>query len=279
LPEDALELDTRRRIVAHVQRHPGTHMRELQRQLGMSLGTLEYHLHVLVRAGLLSSREDGRYVRYYVEALVGRREKDLLGLLRQEVPRRVCAQLLLRPEQSHKELLSHFRLAPSTLTFHLKKLLAARVVDAWKHGRETRYRVLEPDLVAKCLLAYRGSFLDDVVDRFAEAWLDVGASLEPAGEEQPGSGGSGGAGEAPAPAADPEDEPKGAPEEPPDKAAPGPRPGRLADVLAMLGGCVQRCFLRTRRPVPAAATNSTAPSAPASTLGGSSPSAPCTSNT
>lgn len=215
--EDPLALETRRRIFDHVAAHPGTHMRELQRQLAMSAGTLEYHLHVLLKEGILARRRQGRYVRYYVAAQVGRREKDVLALLRQEVPRRLCAQLLLEPGQSHGELLRHFVLAPSTLTFHMKKLVEGGLVEAHREGRETRYRVLEPELVGKCLVDYKASFLDDVVDRFADVWLSVGAGLEPReATEAPGSeglpekGAEVGAGaEAP----------------PPGEEAPGPRRG------------------------------------------------------
>jgi DNA-binding transcriptional ArsR family regulator len=178
--EDALAQETRRRVFAFVREHPGTHMREIQRRLAMSAGTLEYHLHVLVRGGLLTSRRQGRYLRYYVTADVGRQEKDVLGLLRQEVPRRLCAHLVEKPEQSHGELLQKFTIAPSTLSFHLKKLVDGGLVEAQRVGRETRFRVKDPAVVGRVLVEYKASFLDEVVDRFAEGWLSVSAGLEAA---------------------------------------------------------------------------------------------------
>jgi DNA-binding transcriptional ArsR family regulator len=182
--EDALAQETRRRIYDHVVAHPGQHLRELQRQLGMAGGTLEYHLRVLVKEGLLAQRRQGRYVRYFAASGLGRREKDAMAVLRQVVPRRVCALLVERPGQSHGELLAQFQLAPSTLTFHVKKLTAAELVEARREGRETRYWLREPAFVAGLLRKYQASFLDEVVDRVAEAFLDLGASLEPA----PGEG-------------------------------------------------------------------------------------------
>lgn len=192
LPEpEALEQATRRRIYEHVAAHPGQHMRELQRQLAMSGGTLEYHLRVLTREGLLTERRQGRYLRYFAAAQMGGAEKDALGLLRQEVPRRILALLVAQPEQSHGGLLQQFRLAPSTLTFHMQKLTRAGLVVATRHGRETRYRVADPALIARLLTQHRGSFLDDVVDRLADVFLNVGAGLEkeppPAGEQRGGS--------------------------------------------------------------------------------------------
>lgn len=178
-PEDALAQETRRRIFDHVAAHPGQHMRELQRQLAMSAGTLEYHLRVLVREDVLTERRQGRYVRYFVTAQVSRQDKDVLGLLRQAVPRKICALLLMHPDQSHGELLRQFQLAPSTLTFHMKKLTEAGLVAARREGRETRYKVVDPERIGKVLVEHQASFLDDLVDRFAEVFLSVGAGLEP----------------------------------------------------------------------------------------------------
>lgn len=178
MPDDALEQESRRRIFEFVTAHPGTHMREIQRRVGMSAGTLEYHLHVLTREQLLVTRRQGRYLRYYVAAQMGGAEKDVLGLLRQEVPRRVCALLLMQPDMSHGELLAHFRIAASTLTFHVKKLTEGGLVEARREGRETRFRVRDPALVGKVLADYQASFADELVDRFADAWLNLGAGLE-----------------------------------------------------------------------------------------------------
>ncbi len=174
-PDDPLELDTRRRIYQHLQKHPGAHMREIGRELDIPMGTLEYHLHYLVKADLLTTRQDPRYTRYFATGELSRREKDVLAVLRQKVPRQIAAHLLLEPGSSHGQLLTKFALSASTLSFHLKKLVTSGIVGQEKSGRENLYRVLEPDLVARVLIQHRESFLDDVVDRFAQVWL----TLEP----------------------------------------------------------------------------------------------------
>lgn len=184
-PEDPLELDTRRRIYQHLQKHPGSHMREIGRELEIPMGTLEYHLHYLVKADLLTTRQDARYTRYFATGELSRREKDVLAVLRQTVPRQIAAHLLLEPGSSHGQLLTKFALSASTLSFHLKKLVTTGIVSQEKAGRENLYRVTEPDLIARVLIQHRESFLDDVVDRFASVWL----SLEPRpGPEEPSGG-------------------------------------------------------------------------------------------
>lgn len=204
--DDPLELETRRRIYQHLQKFPGAHMREIGREVDIPMGTLEYHLHYLVKANLLTMRQDARYTRYFATGELSRREKDVLAVLRQKVPRQIAAHLLLAPGSSHGTLLQKFALSGSTLSFHLKKLVTTQIVSVEKSGRENLYRVVEPDLIARVLIQHKASFFDDVVDRFAEVWLGlepraegaVAGASPPAGgagasdeTRPPGSGGGG----------------------------------------------------------------------------------------
>lgn len=163
-------------------------MREIGRDLDIPMGTLEYHLHYLVKADLLTTRQDARYTRYFPTGELSRQEKDVLAVLRQKVPRQIAAHLLLEPGASHGQLLTRFTLSASTLSFHLKKLVNAGIVEQQKSGRENLYRVLQPDLVGKVLIQHRASFFDDVIDRFADVWLGLEAR-GPTADERPAAGG------------------------------------------------------------------------------------------
>lgn len=187
--DDPLELETRRRIYQHLEKFPGSHMREIGREVAIPMGTLEYHLHYLVKADLLTTRQDARFTRYFVTGGLSRQEKDVLAVLRQKIPRQIAAHLLLAPGSTHGQLLTKFALSPSTLSFHLKKLVTRNIVTQEKVGRENLYRVADPDLVARVLIAHRESFFDDVVDRFADVWLALEPRAEARPDEVPPSGG------------------------------------------------------------------------------------------
>lgn len=167
-------------------------MREIGRDLDIPMGTLEYHLHYLVKSNLLVIRQDPRYTRYFAEGELSRRDKDVLAVLRQKVPRQIAAHLLLAPGSSHGALLAKFALAPSTLSFHIKKLVSAGIVAQQKSGRENLYTVVEPELVARVLVQHRESFFDDVIDRFAEVWQGLEPRAEASTDEPPTEPGPGG---------------------------------------------------------------------------------------
>lgn len=171
---------TRLRVLDHIRQNPGSHMRKLQRDLSMALGTLEYHLYQLERSGLLVIRQLGRYKCYYSNDM-DRRDKDLLYYLRQEMPRRIALEAADQPGITFAELAARMPIRPSTLSFHLRKLIAAGVLVAESAGRGKAYRCVEPERVRKLILEYKPTFADDVVDRFAAAWLDL--SPEPAAQD------------------------------------------------------------------------------------------------
>ena len=156
--EKALELEARKTIYDFVVSSPGTHLREIQRQIDLPLGTVEYHLKYLVDKEMLVEKSDGNYKRYYPVGIYGSVDKNLLSLLRQEIPRRVVMKLLLNPGINFKVLSEGFPVSASTLSYHLSK------------RRESLFYVNNQEEVAKVLLTHRKSFLDGLVESFANLW-------------------------------------------------------------------------------------------------------------
>jgi predicted transcriptional regulator len=180
-----LDLETRRRIYRYIQDNPGIHLRGLSRELDMPLGTVEYHLHQMERNQLLSSREEGRFKAFFVAEGMDRRDKDILYYVRQEMPRRIVLHLLEHPGATHTELCDTLPVGASTVSFHLKKLMAAGLVAEEKSGRRKHFRVLDGDRIAAVLIRYRKSFLDDLVDRFARIWLTMEPTAGPVPDDEP----------------------------------------------------------------------------------------------
>ncbi len=168
--EKALELEARRTIYEFVVSSPGTHLREIQRQIDLPLGTVEYHLKYLVDKEMLVEKADGNYKRYYPIGMYGSVDKKILSLLRQEIPRRIVMKLLLNPGTNFKVLSEGFPVSASTLSYHLSKLVKGEVVRKIKKGRESLYYVNNQEEVAKVLLTHRKSFLDGLVESFANLW-------------------------------------------------------------------------------------------------------------
>jgi predicted transcriptional regulator len=64
--ENLLKNATRKRIYDYLHEYPGKHYRAIQNDLDLSLGVLSHHLDKLERGQYITSRQDGKYKRYYI---------------------------------------------------------------------------------------------------------------------------------------------------------------------------------------------------------------------
>jgi predicted transcriptional regulator len=182
---ELLELETRRAIYNLVLAQPGLHLREIQRRLGMHINLVEYHIHHLIASELVVTVEQGGYNRYFPSQAPGTgervdvltsRDKRVLGLMRQPMPVRIMVFLLAAGTALHKDVCDHLGCAPSTLTYHMKKLVRAEVVVQRTAGEGKGYHLADRRGVARLLMLYRPAPFDQV-DAFTELWLDISQEL------------------------------------------------------------------------------------------------------
>lgn len=168
-----LELESRRRIYERILEAPGMHLRQLQRDLSMPLGTLEYHLHQMVGAELLVTRQEGRLKAFFPSGGMDRRDRDVLYILRQETPRRIAMEIVNEPGVTFQQLAQRLTISPSTLSFHLKKFRKEGIMEERREGLHKSFFCTDPERVRRLIVTYRHTFVDDIVDRFADAWLNL----------------------------------------------------------------------------------------------------------
>ncbi len=128
--ERLLEQPLRREIVEAVRKHPGIHHRELLRTLGVSNGTLAYHLRLLERGGYLqASRAHGRKLLWVPDDEV---DVELLLLTSRD---REFLEILAHVSMARIEDLGRRTgLKPSSVEYHLSRLRGLGVVWAWREG-------------------------------------------------------------------------------------------------------------------------------------------------
>ena len=140
---DSSELasSTGRRVFEFIEGHPGTHLREISRGLGIATGDTQYHLHRLELAGRISSFRRGLYRFYYPSTLFGERQRDILSVLTLDTPRELLLSLVERPGASQAELARAVALTPATVSWHMKRLVDIGIVEREQSGRTVRYQV------------------------------------------------------------------------------------------------------------------------------------------
>ena len=174
MDEEILALSRRRTIFEHISRFPGTYLREMERTLTLSVGDLQYHLHRLEKASLISAHEEGRRKRYFVNDEVRYIDREILSQVRMKTPRRIIIFLLLNPDSCFKDILAEFNFTKGALSFHLKRLLKAGLLVKGKRERETIYKVADEERISQLLISYRSSMMDDTLDGFIDLWTRLG---------------------------------------------------------------------------------------------------------
>lgn len=174
--DNPLDNEIRRAIYEHVQEFPGLHLSEVARSVDVDTNHAKYHLRVLEDEGLVSSEREDGYWRFYPRAdgSLGKHEilqpedKELLSLLRREIPLRITLILLEREEANASSLGDELDIAASTVNYHTSKMEEAGLLESYRDGRKRVYRLIQPEDVRGLLLEHRPP--DRLVEGFLEAW-------------------------------------------------------------------------------------------------------------
>lgn len=166
-----LELDVRRVLFECISKSPGLHFREIQRRTKLATGSLDYHLHFLHKNGMVRTEKVGGFVRYYV-ANVGyeQADKELLNILRHDKIRHILILLIDKKKSNATDIAKSLNISQSNLSWYLKTLEEKNIIAHKKKGRFRFYSVIDKNQIIKCMLTYKTSFMDGIVDRFIATW-------------------------------------------------------------------------------------------------------------
>jgi len=170
LAKRLLEVGIRQKLFTLISECPGIHFRDAQRRTESATGNLTYHLNCLVKAGLLTTVRDGKYLRYYASNGGSYEEKGILDLARRKTDRHILLLILQNETNTNEELSKNLGLSPSTISWHIKKLIETNILSVKTKGRKVFYSVNSKELVSGILIKYKESYMDKLVDRFVEMW-------------------------------------------------------------------------------------------------------------
>jgi predicted transcriptional regulator len=164
--------NTKNYIFDLIEQNPGLHLARIANMCNMSSQLAEYHLLNLEKNNLIIGLKgkNGYYKRYYIkEGEVGREEKNILSLLRQEHLIKIVLLILKNPNIKHKQLLENLDIVASTLSYHLKKLEEYDIIISKSYGKERGYEIKNKKEIFRVVRTYK---LDQMVDGFKDAWQD-----------------------------------------------------------------------------------------------------------
>ncbi len=164
-----LELKTRNLIYTSIKDRPGIYLRELERETGLTIGQLTYHIPILIRANLIKEEATARFKRFYPLGL-NNYDRKILSLLRRTNLRKIILLVFETRKITNKELSERMSLSPATISWYIQILKEENVIRNESKNTGIFYSLINEDEIIKVLIAYKESFLDKMVDKFIETW-------------------------------------------------------------------------------------------------------------
>lgn len=134
---------TRTQIYNYIQSNPGVQFRGICGALRLSVGLAQYHLGVLVKAGLVSFIRDERYKRFFLSKKFSRKQMLTISMLRHETAKRILEALLNKKHLSHGELAREVSITSQALTWQMKRLGKTEFIMQVNEGLRTIYSIDE----------------------------------------------------------------------------------------------------------------------------------------
>jgi len=167
----------------YINTHPGAHLRQVKRDLGLSMGVTQYHLYALEKDQKIVARRNGLYKRFFPALTFGEHQQEILDILSQESERDLLMYMIQNPGTTQKELSQYSRLSPGTINWHMKRLTSIGLVSLKREGQYVRYSVsTDQEEILNLIRSYHPNTFQLWVDRFVNA---IDAVTQLSGESVP----------------------------------------------------------------------------------------------
>ena len=130
-PENVLDTEVRKNLYSYIEEYPGSHLREIARELDLKPSNAAWHLRKLEQTNLVRSRDiGGKKVYYLVEGGVeARKEAIAEAILKNKNARDILMYLVDHPGKHLLEIANALKLNHHTVKWHIKKMYLAELVD------------------------------------------------------------------------------------------------------------------------------------------------------
>ena len=156
-------------IYKFVTENPGIRYRELLRLVGISNGVLTYHLGILEKSARIrvERKSNNRVSRYFV-ANISNQDSNIIGCFRSKVTRNITIFILRNEYCTFNEIADHLGKAPSTISWHIKRLKELGILEVTHGSERLLYSVTDKAQVDRVLSKYKETFTEKVVDNYTE---------------------------------------------------------------------------------------------------------------
>jgi predicted transcriptional regulator len=149
---------TKESIINTIKENPGLHFRELQRRSGFAVGQLEYHLYQLLKENRITTRQDGKLIRYFSNETGNARLRNISYHLRGRISRDIIIELLRKNEKTLRKSSQN----DEKYMFVIDAMSKDGIIDKHVDQGVITIRLKNRQEIMDFLSQYRNSFLDSL---------------------------------------------------------------------------------------------------------------------
>ena len=129
--DNVLDTEIRKNLYEYIDEYPGSHLREIARELDLKPSNAAWHLRKLEQTNLIRSRNiGGKRVYYLVEGGVeARREAIAEAVLKNNNAQKIMLYLQKNPGKHLLEIANALKLNHHTVKWHIRKMYLAEMVE------------------------------------------------------------------------------------------------------------------------------------------------------
>jgi len=150
--DNVLDTEVRKNLYEYIDEYPGSHLREIARELDLKPSNAAWHLRKLEQTNLVRSRViGGKKVFYLVQGGVeARKEAIAESILKNKNARDIMLYLQQNPGKHLLEIAHALDLNHHTVKWHIKKMYLAELIDG--DTSNSAYPVYYPTEIGKSVL-------------------------------------------------------------------------------------------------------------------------------
>jgi predicted transcriptional regulator len=166
--------NTTDQILRFIEENPSCHLRKIKKELDLAMGTVQYHLDRLEKAGRITSQKQGLHKHYFLIGAFEENEKQLLEVLSNETAREILMFIIEQKYPSQSEISKHIAISSPSVSWQIKRLQDYGVIEEIREGKFKRYKLHgDPKQFVALLKNYYPGIWNRWSSRLAEIFLSL----------------------------------------------------------------------------------------------------------
>lgn len=167
------------RILKFIHERPACHLRQIRKELHISMGTVQHHLNKLGKQGKIISVRNGLYKYYFPAGVFQTREKNLLQILSQVTARDILLLIVEKENPSQTDIVKSIGISHAAVNWHITRLLDLNIISEYREGKFKRYGlILDPIYLVALMKNYYPNIWNILSNRIGETFLGLSQTEE-----------------------------------------------------------------------------------------------------